>query len=233
MLEIIKNKLKNSASFYLKALIIAILIFLFRQQAKSQVQQVLQAIKPEKKFEGTPVLAKKSHVLQLTVGAPNNVASLISLQPLFGALNTSSNSGKKSTGPIAINYEYFLQDELGIGIGVSYARASQIYNYPIINLNQYAELSALTISGNLFYHIYTTDKLDAYTKASAGFNIWKGYQSNVDGSNKTDISLPTPFAYNGQVGLRYFFNPKIAAIGELGYSNLKFTANAGIAFKLQ
>jgi hypothetical protein len=200
-----------------------------------QVREIIEAIKPEKAYEGIPVLQKKSHVIQVGYGFVNNVASLINISNLFGGLGGLVNAKANSkVGPIYLNYEYFIKDNIGLGLGVSYAKSRNTYSSPFLS-SQSAniDLAGTSILLSSIYHFYTTNKLDPYTKVSIGATIWKNKSTLSDGT-PIDIGFtpPTPIAYQALLGLRYFVSPKIAPVGELSYSNLKFSASLGMALKL-
>jgi Outer membrane protein beta-barrel domain len=215
--------------------------------AKCQVREVLEAIKPAKAFEGTPILKKKSQVLQVGIGAPNNIASFINapaatintIGNILGGLGIitaapSSTSTSNKTGPFYIDYEYLVKENLGLGIGFSYASATQVGTIPlVVPTTTTAKVSATSVLFSTVYHFYITDKLDPYSKVSIGATLWKGSYKNANGSDAGTLPLPTPIAYRALIGLRYFISPNIAPYGEASYSNLKFAANIGIAFKLQ
>ncbi len=211
-------------------------ILLFSSAAlisKAQVRQIIEAVTPQKPFDGTPILKKKSQVLQVGIGAPNNVANLLSLGSI-GAAFSSSNGNK--VGPFFVDYEYLIKENLGLGVGVSYAKAEKQYTDNAFfggkdTIN--AKLSGLSFLLSTTYHFYITDKLDPYIKGSLGATIWKGSYTNQNGTEAQNGSLPTPIGYKALVGLRYFVNNNVAPFGEVSYSNLKFTAAAGIAFKLR
>jgi hypothetical protein len=224
--------LKNK-SYLLKAALIASIIFALGSKAKAQVRQAIEAIKPKKEFTGTPILAKKSQVLQVGIGAPNNVVSLLNLGGL-GSFLTSS--GDKKTGPFFISYEYLIKENIGIGATLSYANGEKTYKNPFSsnsNEKYTAKLSGISLLLSSSYHFYITDKLDPYAKGSIGVTLWSGSFKDQNGAEPSKLDLPTPVGYSGLIGLRYFASPTIAPFGELSYSNLKFTANVGVAFKLK
>ncbi len=66
-----------------KIIAILLVVFTINKNADCQVRQVLEAIKPLKAFDGTPILKKKSQVLQIGLGALNNVASLLKVSSYF------------------------------------------------------------------------------------------------------------------------------------------------------
>jgi hypothetical protein len=231
---------------YLKFIFYTALLFFF-QEGYCQVQQVIEAIKPTKGFEGTPILKKKSQVLQIGIGTPNNIESFIkapvatinTIGGILGGLGLitatpSSISTKNKIGPFYLDYEYLVKENLGIGVGFSHASATQIGTIPlVIPTTTTAKVSATSVLLSTIYHFYITDKLDPYSKVSIGATLWKGSYKNTDGSDAGTLPLPTPIAYRAIVGLRYFISPNFATNGEASYSNLKFAANFGIAYKLK
>jgi hypothetical protein len=222
-------------TFFLKFILSAAFAISISETKCQQVRDIIEAIKPEKAYDGVPILQKKSHVIQAGYGFVNNVASLINASSLFGGLGgllTAKTNAR--VGPIYLNYEYFIKNNLGLGLGVSYAKSRNTYSSPLLssqsaNIN----LAGTSILLSSIYHFYTTNKLDPYTKVSIGATIWKNSSTLSDGT-PIDIGFtpPTPIAYQALLGLRYFISPKIAPVGELSYSNLKFSASLGMAVKL-
>jgi len=192
------------------------------------IRQVLDEVKPAKKFDGVPVLKKRSQVFYAGVGAQNNVATLINftdfISGLFGAFGASSTTYGKA-GPFIAGYEYFIKDDISIGINLGYAKAGKKFVSSFANYD--ATLTAYTIAVSGSYHLYTTDKLDPYIKGAVGVNLWTSKATGIK------IPIPTPVSYNGLLGIRYFASPHWAPFGELGYSSLKFSANIGAAYKLK
>ncbi len=203
------------------------------------ITQVLQAAKPQKAFEGTPVLDKKAFVFSVGLGIPNNTTTLLSGA---GAISTILGNGVKNNksgfGPAFVGFEYFVSKELSVGLSAAYANGKQDYNNPTIPILGIGGGYLGTASINLFqiaatssYHLYTTDKLDPYIKGAIGLNIWKTKYVTTSGESNP-FTAPTPFGYQGLVGLRYFVSKKIAPYGEVGYSSLRFSANIGLSVKL-
>ncbi len=231
---------------FLKIALIVLSTILFTFNTQAQVREVLEAIKPTKAFEGVPILKKGNGVFQFGVGLGTNLVSLINQTGLGNLLNT--NSTNKNTGPFVVGYEYLVKDNLGIGIGFSYAESNQtissngtagsiidiILGTPSTSTTSLkTRVKNTSIIASTTYHLYTTDKLDPYTKVSIGFNIWKVSAKNQAGNDvNTAPTTPTPIAYNAVIGLRYFVTPKVGIFGEASYSNLKFAANAGLTFKI-
>lgn len=209
--------------------------------SNAQVTQILNAIKPTKAFEGTPILDKKSFVFSVGLGIPNNTNTLLSgggiITSILGGGGTASK--QKGVGPLFAGFEYFISKELSLGLGITYATGKQNYTTPGIPLLGIAASNAGSASINLFqiagsssYHLYTTDKLDPYIKGAIGINLWKTKYVDAAGKESNPFTAPTPFAYQGIVGLRYFVNKHFAPYGEIGYTSLKFSANLGLSVKL-
>jgi opacity protein-like surface antigen len=222
----------NKYFFILKSVLIIALFFSFKLTTKAQVRQAIEAMKPKKEFTGTPILTKKSQVLQIGLGAPNNVSSLLNLGG-FGSFLSTDDEAK--TGPFFISYEYLIKENIGIGATLSYAKGRKTYTNPFSSSSteRYtAELSGISLLLSSTYHFYITDKLDPYAKGSIGVTLWKGSFTDQNNKEVSKLDLPTPLGYSALVGLRYFVSPNIAPFGEVSYSNLRFTVNAGVAFKL-
>jgi hypothetical protein len=232
--------------FIKKLFLFLIIITVLQNKGNCQVREVLDALKPTKAFEGTPILKKGSHVLQAGIGIGSNLLSVAGIENTITnalGISTSGVTSSSKIGPFSLAYEYLIKDNLGLGIGFSYAEATQSINtpattnllglitLPAVSLN--TKLQSTTILLSTTYHLYTTDKFDPYTKVSIGATLWKGTNTDAKGNDiGTFPTLPAPIAYNALVGLRYFAGKSVGLYGELSYSNLKFVANAGIAFKL-
>ena len=224
-----------------KMISLAIFINLLNITSNAQVTQILNAIKPTKAFEGTPILDKKAFVFSVGLGVPNNTNTLLSgggiITSILGGGGTSSK--QKGFGPVFAGFEYFITKELSLGLGFTYANGKQNYTTPGIPLLGIAASNAGSASINLFqiagtttYHLYTTDKLDPYIKGGIGINLWKTEYVNAAGVKSNPFTAPTPFGYQGIVGLRYFVNKQFAPYGEIGFTSLKFSANIGLSVKL-
>jgi hypothetical protein len=234
-------------SNYFKIAFFISIFISFLQPVYSQVRQVIEAIKPAKVFKGTPILKKKSQVLQVGIGAPNNIASFINapvatintIGGILGGLGLttvlpSSTSTSNKVGPLNLDYEYLVKENIGLSIGFSYASATETFSIPlIVPKTTTANINATSVLLSTIYHFYITDKLDPYAKGSIGATFWNGSYKNADGSNAGSLPLPTPIAYRASIGLRYFISPNFAPYGEASYSNLKFSANIGVAIKIQ
>jgi opacity protein-like surface antigen len=224
-----------------KAIVAILVVLLIHNITIAQVREVIEAIKPAKAYDGIPILKKRSQILQVGIGAPNNVASLINAPStaVGGILGTLGLSGQTTSatsskvGPFNLDYEYMIKENLGIGIGFSYASATETFSIPlIVPTKTVANVQATSFLVSTIYHFYITNKLDPYSKVSIGATLWKASYTNENGSDAGKLPLPTPIAYRALIGLRYFVSPNIAPYGEASYSNLKFSAAIGLAVKI-
>lgn len=198
----------------------------------AQVREILEAVKPKKEFTGNPVLLKKSQVLSITAGTPNTVSEFLNFGGVASLFFTTTD--KISFGPVMIDYEYFLKDNIGIGISLLHASAKQTYQSG--NTSILAAIKQYQVGVSTYYHFYITDKLDPYIKGTIGINIWDGYYKDNNGNDADNFVAPTPFGFRSIIGLRYFVSNKIAITGEGNVTlspNVKATANIGVAFKLK
>lgn len=224
-----------------KSLLVLSIIIATNITANAQIiTQVLQAAKPQKAFEGTPILDKKDFVVSVGFGIPNNTTTLLTGGSVANSILGGTSNNKSGFGPLFVGFEYFVSKELSVGLSSAYANGKKDFSTPAITLFgvQVSPATSGSASINLFqlaatssYHLYTTDKLDPYIKAAIGLNIWKTKYTSA-GNETNPFNAPTPFGYQGLVGLRYFVNSKLAPYGEIGYSSLKFSANIGLSVKL-
>ena len=223
----IRKKHCMKLKFFLFLLVVFISII--STLANAQVKDIVNSLKPKKKFEGTPILEKRSRVISFGIGTPNKLANFLDL----GGLGSLFSSSKSHSGPYFVNYEFLIRKDLGLGATVSYASAKQTYQNPFGNDKITGSISGFSILFSSTYHFYITDKLDPYLRGGIGVNIWTGSYKDENNGDAGKFTAPTPIAYTANLGLRYFLSPKVAPFGELGFSNYKLTANIGLAVKLR
>jgi hypothetical protein len=196
--------------------------------SQSQVREIIDALKPKKAFQGEPVIKKKSQLISFSAGLPNNIGQFLN----FGGIGSFFSTTKTGTGPFFIRYEYLIKDNLGIGAAVAYASAGETYKNPLGSSTVTGKISGFSILLSSYYHFYTSNKFDTYSKGSVGLNIWSGSYKDQNDADVKKFTAPTPIAYNALLGMRYFVTPKVNLSGELGFGNLKFSAGIGIGFKI-
>lgn len=185
----------------------------------------------KKVFDGTPILSKKSSLISLSVGTPNKLGDFLSFDGISPVLGTRFNN--KTFGPLMMDYEYFINDNFGVGTSILIAFANS--QYRTLGQDYTGDLAQYQIGISTYYHYNTTDKLDPYIKTTAGINLWNGKYKDSNNDNVGNFKKPTSFGLRSQIGIRYFLNENIAVQGEgsLTFSpNFVASANIGFAYKL-
>jgi hypothetical protein len=199
--------------------------------SQAQVKEILEGVKPKKEFAGTPVLQKKSQVLYATIGTPNKIDNFLDFGGGASFFTTGTN---KSSGPFMLEYEYFIKDNIGLGLSLLHASAKKTYQ---LGSNIYTgSFKQYQIGISTYYHLYITNKLDPYIKSTVGINIWDGAYKNKKGENANNFIAPTPIGFRGILGLRYFAGKNCGLIGEANltmFPKLTLGANIGVVFKLK
>jgi hypothetical protein len=124
--------------------------------------------------------------------------------------------------PLQVSYEKGVTDKIGVGGIVGFASKTTDligykYNYTYIILGA---------RGN--YHMQFLENLDTYAGLTLGYNI---ASVKITPSVGLPVTAGGGIFLAGQVGGRYYFNPKLAASLELGYG-IGY-ANIGLAYKLK
>lgn len=146
-------------------------------------------------------------------------------------LGTAVDIGRTVVPPISFSGEYCILDNmfdanssLGVGAFVGFAAGRVDYfNSGSVNFTQ--KINSVIIGARGAFHYQFVDKLDTYAGVMLGGNI----------ANVRTIGYGVPRNYGGFlgdffVGARYYFEPKIAVFGELGFGVSYFTI--GASFKL-
>lgn len=142
--------------------------------------------------------------------------------PFFGA-------GYSSTIPVnpTVSFEKGITDAISVGGIFSYA--SSKYKYSVLGSDYSFKESAIFIGARGSYHFNSllelNPNIDLYGGASLGYVIVS--VSNNQGYTGSAASA-AGFGLFG--GIRYYFQPKIAVYGELGYESLS-VLNVGVTFK--
>jgi outer membrane protein W len=185
----------------------------------------------KKEFEGTPILSKKSSLISLSIGTPNKIGDFLNFDGISPVLGAKSNN--KSFGPLMMDYEYFINDNFGIGTSVLIAFANS--QYRTLGQDYTGDIAQYQVGISSYYHYNTTDKLDPYVKTTVGINLWDGKYRDNNNKNVGNFKKPTSFGLRSQIGIRYFLSENIAVQGEgsLTFSpNFTASANIGLAYKL-
>ncbi len=138
--------------------------------------------------------------------------------------------------PLSISFEKGIKDNilekgvLGVGGYVGYASAKWDYSDTFGSYSW--SYSNIIIGARGSFHYPLVDKLDTYAGLMIGYNIVStkysatGYYSDYPASTNSSGGL----AWSMYLGGRYWFNPKIAGMVELGYGIAYL--NLGVALKL-
>ncbi len=116
----------------------------------------------------------------------------------------------RTTNHLGAKIEYMITDEIGLGLEITYAKAS--INYRDSLLQKYAEISKLRVLAKINYHFETDiSAVDPYLTAGFGVRKNTSYQNGIDLSR--DLF---PVAIRVGAGMRYFFTDGVGANVEVG-----------------
>jgi len=143
-------------------------------------------------------------------------SKLLNLGVGFGGGYTSGTVG---IPPISVSFEKGITDKISVGGIVGYAASKyEAYGFK-------SEYSYTLVGARGSYHLYNTDKIDAYAGAILGYNI---VSAKVTGFGSA--ASASGVAYSGFVGGRYLLTEKLAAFAEIGYGISTITV--GVSLKL-
>ncbi len=83
----------------------------------------------------------------------------------------------------------------------------------------------------LAYHRRVMEQLDTYASVVGGYNVIKKKRAGSNDANLNAFGNIPTFAYFTGAGAKYYFSPKIAAYGEVGYGALTIV-NFGITYRV-
>jgi hypothetical protein len=190
---------------------------------------------PRPDTSGYRVVRRGNQFLQVGITTPNSLSTFLDIGGLGSLLNGTQKTG---VGPIHLDYEYMVNNITGIGASITYSKATETYNLnnlPFIGGQGYVsgKVSLWQFALTASRHMFINNKFDAYAIGAAGINIWKGSYTveklNVPAKNFT---APTPFGYNGLLGIRYFTNNNFAFYAQAGMGTIKLHGTLGVCFKL-
>lgn len=138
----------------------------------------------------------------------------------IGIGSTFTGAGLKTTiPPLGISYEYGFKEKISGGVYLGYAGASQevatfggtwkwSYNYILLGAR-----------GSYHFDFLDTDKFDPYAGLLLGYNVASVSVEKPAGYTGPDLTAASAggVVLGGHLGLRYHFNEKLGAFGELGY----------------
>ena len=171
-----------------------------------------------------PIFSEGDKVINLGIG--------------LGSTLYTGNGFSTTIPPISASFEYGILNDIlekgsvGVGGYIGYTASkyeTTYYDWMSGNYVDYGwEYGNLIIGARGSFHYPLVDKLDTYAGMMLGYNV-------VSINEIGDVSFGSSTAGSGlawsmYIGGRYWFNPKIAAMAELGYGIAYL--NLGVAFKL-
>jgi len=197
---------------------------------------------------------KGQSLISLGAGFPNTYHAGADIGSSILGVDKDNGS---SSPQIIFNYEYGLNDDIGIGIYTAYFTATNeilsgagllgsIFGAPQ-NFGE-SKYSVVSIGGKLAAHRELIRGLDTYATTYLGYNIVNQDDVNIapgtsfevpllgtfNASDVTnlvlnEISYPT-FTYEINAGGRYFFDENFAIFGEAGIG--RYLVHAGLTYRL-
>jgi hypothetical protein len=132
--------------------------------------------------------------------------------------------------PVEASFEYGVADKLingengSIGIGGYLAYYSYSNSYTGGKWNY----SDIVLGARGAFHYQFVEKLDTYAGLMLGYDIvsskWKGDGVAIGSASASALAL------SAFLGARYYFTPKVAAYGELGYGIANLSVGVALKF---
>ena len=125
--------------------------------------------------------------------------------------------GSSTLPPIFVAFETGVADKITAGGLVAYSGSSEDFSYGSW------KYTYIVISARASYHFLENNKnIDAYAGAGLGYDIvsasttWRTAEDQRLFGNSFSASA-SYFFFDVHLGARYYFSPKFAAMGEVGY----------------
>ena len=148
------------------------------------------------------------------------------LPSIFSAF-TDLKTKFSATGPIGLTYEWGVAKHISVGVQVNYSKVKNTItqkdgidvNKDLIVKQDLEQVFALLRAN---YHFATTDKLDPYVGFGVGYGSYKLENSSNDPEAKASdfdilaVKKPNSLKIAGQLGVKYYINPKFGFFGEVG-----------------
>jgi outer membrane protein W len=135
-------------------------------------------------------------------------------------------------GPVGLNFEYFISDNISVGLEGSYTNISLESN--VDGIQDKLLLQTTRIYPKFNFHFKTSDKVDPYFSLGGGFKRSNIKYTTNDPNSENDQESFTPlipFSFRTALGLRYYVNDHIGFSGEFGFGGGSLFAG-GLVFKL-
>lgn len=159
---------------------------------------------------------------------------LVNFGKLFTAYENYSDYKYRQVGPIGLQYEYALNEKIGLGVSAGYTGTNVTwtdtdFEDSSIKYSYKYTGSKLTANARLNIHMGDHDKLDPYFGFGLGFKS-SSWKLDTNDDFFSGISFKgLPVSMEAKMGVRYFFIPQLGAFGELGIGH--GFANVGLVGK--
>lgn len=147
----------------------------------------------------------------------------------------------RALGPIGLNYEYIVEDGIGLGLDMSYASFDlsfkDIYEDPTNGIQQEYGLNFKYVTyrffGRVSFHLTDDTKNDFYPFVSAGYKRNEIIFTTSIPEAGVGFKFPkfSSFGFKPGIGYRYFFNDGFGINAELALGSP--FASAGLSFKFR
>jgi len=202
-----------------------------------------------------------SHSFHIGAGFPNKVGlGFTGVELADNFLGTEQIEGGYTTPQFTFRYEYTLDEELGFGLHLGYWEAQTptfefgedllqpqegvlgeiVDGFCDLFPNQCTlveetlegskKVTSFSFGGQITYHKRVFPQIDSYASAVLGYNIVREKNAGDPNDKFENLKVPT-FVYFTSIGIRYYFSPKFALYGEIGYGNIS-NFNAGITYRI-
>lgn len=146
----------------------------------------------------------------------------------LGEGNTQLNAGVGFSDwgvPVVVGLDFGVAKNITVGAEASYRSKTK----------NYMKSTAISIGGNANYHfnevLQLPSPLDVYAGISLSYINWKHEWEGPYGMPHEDENKGK-LGFNGQIGMRYFFNNKFGLNLEFGVGNVLSGGKIGITYKL-
>lgn len=168
----------------------------------------------------------------LGYGLGNIYKKLFKFSGGFGGFFGTGNYKVSSTGPFALTYEYGVADHISVGVLLGYTSVTGKYTdatFPADNYDEKLTNMQAVLRGN--YHFGSSEKFDPYIGLGVGYYNFKYKYNDASGTTSNSFfAVPTSFAFNGQLGAKYYFSSNVGVFLEAGYVAGAY-GQGGLAFK--
>jgi len=150
----------------------------------------------------------------------------------LGAFTNANIGNYSQTGPISGSIDYQFSPYTSIGLMGTYGKVSAPYYDAYNNTQAFTgSLENVSVMLNLINYFPTYNRnVSPYLRTAIGVNSWSQNYTDNDGNKMTDVPLPTAFAYQVSLGVKFHLSNNTGLFIEGGYG--KYILAGGLSFKL-